>query len=84
MEVTIDELHLNLKRFGIVKYPAPNRPQLDFATKIRYLQYCIFGAFYPNYFIRYTILPFSQCLPLCCTLDHFQSLDHAESSQKSL
>ena len=53
MQVTVEELHLNLKRFGIVNYPSPNREaKMDWPTKIRYLQYCMFGAFYPNYFIR--------------------------------
>ena len=52
MERSIEEIELSLRRNGIEKFPTPNREELSQQEKCQLIQYVIFGAFYPNYFIR--------------------------------
>ena len=52
MERMIEELTMSLRRNGIEKFPTPNRVELTRQEKTQIVQYVIFGAFYPNYFIR--------------------------------
>lgn len=59
MEMTIDEIKRSLKRFGIEPLNLPNRPdrQARHGKKTTddtymYIKFAIFGAFYPNYFVR--------------------------------
>ncbi len=51
MKVAIEEINLVLSRLGIVQPPSSNVERLPYAEKYRMLQYAIFGAFYPNYFV---------------------------------
>lgn len=52
MDNIVKEISESLRiRFNITATPTPNRPPLNWPQKIRYIQYCIFGAFYPNYFV---------------------------------
>ena len=52
MEINMEEIVRALKRNRIEKFPTPNRTPLTHAEKMSFLQICIFGAFYPNYFVR--------------------------------
>ena len=52
LDITIEELKLSLKRNHIVSLPTPNRTELTWEEKITFIQYALFGAFYPNYFVR--------------------------------
>ena len=42
----------NLKEVGIVEPPRANVDEMDMSRKWQLLQYAMFGAFYPNYFLR--------------------------------
>jgi len=52
VETTVEELKFNLKRLRIVRPDMPNRAPLSWEDKTKYLQFAMFGAFYPNYFVR--------------------------------
>ena len=52
MEVAIDDLKENLKEVGIIEPPRANVDEMDMSRKWQLLQYAMFGAFYPNYFLR--------------------------------
>ena len=52
MEKTVEEITVSLRRNGIKKFPTPNRAELPKSEKTQLVQYVIFGAFYPNYFLR--------------------------------
>ena len=52
MEIAISDLKDNLKEVGIVEPPRANVDEMDMSRKWQLLQYAMFGAFYPNYFLR--------------------------------
>jgi ATP-dependent RNA helicase TDRD9 len=52
MAIAIEEMNLSLKRLGFITAPTVNVAPLSYTEKCRLLQYAIFGAFYPNYFLR--------------------------------
>ena len=52
MDTAIEEMNLALKRHGFITAPTVNVEPLSYTEMCRLLQYVIFGAFYPNYFLR--------------------------------
>ena len=47
-----DEIINSLTRVDIQKFPTPNIEPLIWDEKLKFVQIAIFGAFYPNYFLR--------------------------------
>lgn len=52
MEITRDEIIQCLQKKDIRQFSTPNREPLTPMQKYQHIHYCLFGAFYPNYFIR--------------------------------
>ncbi len=53
VEITVDELNRCLNQARVRNPLMPNRVPLTSLEKCRYLQLAMFGAFYPNYFVRH-------------------------------